>query len=242
MQNISRYILKIFSVILLIWSNPHLVAAGGEEEKPQKLFYGFSVDFDLSDPFFSMINSNRFGLNASASVDIWHSLFPTIEIGYAQFDGASDYIYLPDLIKQPDNYKYTVNGLYYKIGLDINILSKDYAEKVSPIAYMGVRYVFSPFHYKIENLTMKDFYWNESYSFNAEGSTMGRWVEFTGGVKTPIFRNICMGVSVRFRQFLSVKVKTEDGKKIHNSYVPGFGDIKNDQWGFRYTISYFFPL
>ena len=88
----------------------------------------------------------------------------------------------------------------------------------------------------------RDSYWQESYLFNAEGTTIGQWVEFTAGVKTPVFRNICMGVSVRFKQFLSVREKTEGNKIVHHSYIPGFGNKEYDLWGFKYTIGYFFPF
>jgi len=219
----------------------------GENEGNKRSIHGFFVDFDLLQPLFSALSPNKFGLNASIQANITNTVFPILEIGYANYEGASDYAYIPDKIKQPDNYSYHVNGVYYKIGVDFNLLNKgltkgNNTEKVSPIGYLGIRYGISPLNYQIENLLVEDFYWEESYYFKAKGSTVGQWAEFTAGVKTPIYKNFCMGLNVQFRQFLYVREKQTGNQIIRQSYVPGFGDKNNDKWGFRYTISYFFPF
>jgi hypothetical protein len=241
MKGISGYILKTISLLLLIWGNTFFIIAG-EKEDHKKLFYGFSVDFDLAEPFLSMLSSNKFGLNASIQADLFHTVYPILEVGYATYEGASDYAYIPDLIVQPDNYSYRVNGTYYKIGVDFNLLEKDFTKKIIPIGYLGIRYGISPFSYKIENLAVEDFYWEQTYLFNAKGSTVGQWAEFVAGVKTPVYKNICVGVSVRFRQFLYIQEKQEGDKIIRQSYAPGFGDKDDGKWGFRYTVGYFFPF
>ncbi len=241
MKNISGYTFKIISILFLIWSNMFFVVAG-EKEDHKKLFYGISVDFDLAEPFLSMLSSDKFGLNASIQADILHTIYPILEVGYSTYKGAADYAYLTDVIVQPDNYKYNVNGTYYKIGVDFNLLKKDYTKKVSPSGYVGIRYGISPFNYEIANLVVEDSYWDQSYQFNAKGTTIGQWAEFVAGVRTPIYKNLCLGVDVRFKQFLYVQTKETENKVIHQSYVPGFGDKNDGKWGFRYTISYFFPF
>ena len=242
MKGISGYTLKIISVLLLIWGNTLFTVAGGNEDH-KRLFYGFFVDFDLLDPLFSVLSPNKFGLNASIQANISNTIFPILEVGYATYEGASDYSYIPDLIVQPDNYSYHVNGTYYKIGVDFNLLTKgNSTEKVNPIGYLGIRYGISPLNYKIKNLVVEDFYWEETYQFDAKGTTVGQWAEFVAGVKTPVYKNFCMGLSVQFRQFLYVREKRIENHVVHQSFVPGFGDKNNDKWGFRYTISYFFPF
>jgi len=242
MNRISKYILKIIS-ILLLWSNAFFIVAG-ENDESKRTFYGFSVDFDLADPFLSALNPNRFGVNASVQADLLRTVFPVIEVGYATYEGASYYSYLtPEMIEQPPNYRYHVNGTYYKIGVDFNLLSsKDHTKNAIPIGFLGIRYGISPFNYKIENLMVKDFYWNDETYLNAKGSTIGQWAEFVAGVRTPIYKNFCLGVSARFRQFLYIKEKREGDKVVRSSFAPGFGEKENDTWGFRYTISYFFPF
>ena len=241
MKSISGYILKTISLLLLIWGNIFFIIAG-EEENHKKFFNGFFVDFDIAEPFLSMLSSNKFGLNASVQANIRHTVFPVLEMGYTIYEGASDYSYIPDLIVQPDDYSYRVNGTYYKIGVDFNLLGKDFTKSLIPIGYLGIRYGISPFNYRIENLMVKDFYWEQTYLFNAKGSTTAQWAEFTAGVKTPVYKNICLGVSVRFKQFLYIKEKQEENKIICQSYAPGFGDKDDGKWSFRYTVSYFFPF
>jgi hypothetical protein len=246
MKSTLKYSLKIIS-ILLLWCNALFIVAeennvARENEDPKKLFYGFSVDFDLGEPFLHVVNSNRFGMNASVQADFLHTFFPVFEMGYSTYEGASY------LIEQPGNYSYQVNGTYYKIGVDFNILSKDYTKKVIALGYLGIRYCISPFDYRIENLPVNDFYWSETPDyknpqlFDSEGSSTGQWAEFAAGVKTPIYKNFCLGVSLRFKQFLSIKEKREGNKTVRSSYTPGYGEKENDTWGFRYTISYFFPF
>ena len=240
MKNISGYTLKIISILLLIWNSTFFVVAG-ENEDYKKLFYGFFVDLDLAEPFLSMLNTDKFGLNASVQIDIRHTIYPVLETGYSTYEGASDYSYLTDLIEQP-SYRYSVKGAYYKIGADINLLAKDFTEKINSIGYMGIRYGISPFSYNIENLVVKDFYWDQTDIFNASGTTIGQWAEFVAGVKTPIYRNLCLSADVRFKQFLYVREKRTGNNVVRQSYVPGFGDKDDGKWGFRYTISYFFPF
>lgn len=241
MSNISKYIWRIISILLLCWSNLFFSVAE-EKNEQKKFFYGFSVDFDLADPILSLINSDRFGLNASIEVDLFHRIFPVFEMGYGIYDAESHYAYIPDEIVQGDDYKYNIQGFYYKIGANINLLKGDRSKSLNPTAYLGARYGFSPFQYKIENLVVKDLNWDQTYLFDAKGTTIGQWAEFLAGVKTPIYKNLCLGVEVRFKQFLHVQKKKTDNKVIHQTYSPGFGDKNKDKWGFRYTISYFFPL
>ncbi len=255
-----KYTLRIIS-ILLLWSNALFVAAEekkAKEDKEQKrLFYGFSVDLDLMEPFFSVINSNRFGVNASVQADIFRTVFPIFEMGYSTYEGASYYSYPQETIVQPgnenlpsenENYRYHVNGTYYKIGLDFNLLSKNYTKNIIPLGYLGIRYCVSPLNYRIENFKINDSYWGETEYFNKKGSSVAQWAEFVAGVKTPVYKNFCLGVSVQFKQFLVIKENQEENntsrssKVVRSSFAPGFGEKENDVWGFRYTISYFFPF
>jgi len=240
MKGISGYILKTIS-LLLLWGNTFFIAAG-EKENHKRLFYGFFVDVDLAEPFLSMLSPNKFGVNASVQANFSHTVFPILEVGYATYEGAPDYSYIPDLIVQPDNYSYFINGTYYKVGVNFNLLAKDFTKNLIPIGYLGIRYGVSPFNYRIENLVVKDFYWEQTYSFNAQGATTAQWAEFLAGVQTPIYKNICLGVSVRFKQFLYIQEKEERNKIIRQSYAPGFGDKDDGKWSFRYTVSYFFPF
>jgi hypothetical protein len=241
-KGMSTYIWRIISVLLVLSGNIFISAAQQKESGHDKIFHGLFIDFDLIDPVFSAFNKDKFGLNASIQADLFHSIFPVVEIGYAHYDATSDYAYLPDLIIQPDNYKYTIHGFYYKIGVNLNLLKTKTESKLSPSGYIGIRYAISPFWYDIENLLITDMYWNETATFNANGSTIGQWGEVLLGVRTPVYKNFCLGADVRFKLFLYIEEKETDNKLIRQSYAPGFGNQDEGKWGFRYTISYFFPF
>jgi hypothetical protein len=240
MKGMPIYIWKIISIVLIISGNTFISAA--QEKNTEKFFHGLFIEVDLLDPIFSAFNSNKFGLNAAVQADLFHNIFPVVEIGYTHYDATSAYAYLPEIIIQPDNYKYTIQGFYYKIGFNLNLLRSKSDSKLSPVGYIGIRYGISPFRYNIENLLIEDSYWSEKSSFNAEGTTIGQWGEVIIGVRTPIYKNFCLGADVRFKHFLYIAKKQTGNQIVHQAYAPGFGEQDDGKWGFRYTLSYFFPF
>lgn len=238
----STFIIRnsILALILLVFSFSLHAKESEDKNSEKKLFYGVYVDYDLGDVAMSMIMADRFGMNASVEVDLWHLLFPAFEMGYEKYDGAQDYSYLEDY---EGDMQYKMEGLYYKIGVNFNLLQKDYTKTLIPQGFVGVRFCFAP-SYSFDISGYPIIGGNEAKIIGTvepcSGKTSARWGEFVAGVRTPIYKGLCLGAEVRFRQFLKIKDSEDGGYLIHNSYAPGYGDKEDGRWGFRYTISYFF--
>lgn len=256
MREMSRYIGILINAILLLLPFSDVYAAKDKKSDKKgvdttsfyytepKCIYGFSVDVDLVDPFRTVFSSGRSGFNASASLDINHTFMPVLEVGYADIDASGDYSY--SVVEVPQNHSYKVSGMYFKVGADFNLLNKKPYNTISPTGYLGIRYVISPYKYEVNNFVAVDLHRNESKNFSAEGDVVAQWGEIVAGLKTPIFRYLCVGLELHYKTFLhcpdSEVVVAGSRRVVKQSYAPGFGDFNDGVWGLRYTISYFFHL
>lgn len=254
MIGMSTYIWRIISLLLLLCLPCFSLSAEenkDEDKKAEKIFfYGVYVDYDLGDLLMSAINSQRFGTNASIEVDLMHLLYPAFEFGYEEYDSAPDYCYNNTSgNEQTQGVTNDIKGIYYKLGVNINLLKKDYSKKLTPYGFLGFRYAVAPhYSYDIAGFALNSSYWPLDDSNGSDriewlsGNSKAHWMEFIAGVSTPIYKGFCMGAELRFKQFLSIRdVKDENNLYlISPSYAPGYGDKEDGKWGFRYTISYFF--
>lgn len=246
----SRYIWRIISVCLL-WAlslpaysdDSHDGKSKKAVEKPQAVLYGCYVDLDVMDPIIHVFDDTRNGLDASLEVDLFHRIYPTFVLGYQSYDASGKYDYpIP-----AEDASYQVDGLYFKVGLSVNIWKKNYFKKLNPISYFGLNFGCAPnFDAKIGGYPIDNGYWNskngEVPMLSYDGKSLARWGEALVGMKAPIAGHFCLGVEVLFKALLYSKAKDETAYKIHYSYVPGYGSEKNGRWGFRYTLSYYFSF
>lgn len=241
MRSISSCSWAVISSLLLFCFTFTAEAKQKNQEKPDHTLYGMYLDVDIMNPIYHLINHNRMGVNADVQVDLWHKFYPTLVVGYDWFDASSEYSYPV----AAHNNLYKVNGLYFKVGALYNIWKKDYSKTLSPTIFLGIYYGMAPkYGFNIENYPISNNYWGQDAAsvFNAKGRTTAGWGELNMGVKTPLVKNFCMGFDFSFKLLLRIKDQEIDNKLIHQSYSPGFGDKESGKWGFRYTISYFFPF
>ncbi len=249
MKGMSTYIWRITSLSLLLsFFSYSALATNPKEEKEQsengkKTLYGIYVDYDLGDLLLNAIESQRFGMNASVELDLMHFIYPAFEVGFESYDSAPDYSYNNTSgDEKSSGVKYDVDGMYYKVGANLNLLAKDYSKPLTPYAYVGARYAIAPnYKYEISGFSTNSSYWpGQELLERQKGNTTAQWAEFIAGVSTPIYKGLCLGVEIRFKQFLYIESVDEGDFTIHQSYVPGYGDKDDGLWSFRYTISYFF--
>lgn len=257
MKEMSRYIGILISTVLWLLPFSEIYAVKGEKKDSRKgvdttsfyytepkCVYGFFVDVDLVDPLRSAFSSSRSGFNVSAGLDINHTFMPALEVGYADIDASEDYSYA--VVEVPQSHVYRVSGTYFKLGADFNLLNKKPYRTISPMGYLGFRYVISPYKYEVKDYVVVDAFRGENKSFSAEGNVLAQWGEVVAGLKTPVFRYLCVGLELHYKTFLHCQKKesfVDDARRIvKQSYAPGFGDFNDGVWGFRYTISYFFHL
>ena len=106
---------------------------------------------------------------------------------------------------------------YFKIGADYNFV---YNSDPDYRFVAGIRYGFSAFSYKIEDVSFNDSYWGQtgSISFPSQNVTAG-WGELILGLRVKIAGPISAGWMFRFHSILH-QTNPASGKAW---YIPGFG-------------------
>jgi hypothetical protein len=127
------------------------------------------------------------------------------------------------------NGTYTNDGSFYRVGIDVNFLTKD---PVKNMFFLGGRFGHSSFQDQvIYKDTVPPFPAYERFVQNPK--VIGTWVELTTGIKVKIWKFFWLGATARFKFGLDL-----DGNGPLQSYdVPGFGrNINPTTWGFNYYV------
>ncbi|HMP98140.1 MAG TPA: DUF6048 family protein [Cyclobacteriaceae bacterium] len=130
---------------------------------------------------------------------------------------------------------YSNNGVYFRLGADINFLQND---PQGNMLMLGIRYGRSVFNENLQITAIDDF-WGEQFFDLNNTNTRGRWMELTTGLRVKIFKYFMLGYTGRFKFFPK---STAEGELIAYE-IPGYG-IKdlNIYWGFNYQLFFNIPL
>ena len=170
------------------------------------------------------IESGRLGAEVSLDYEIHKNFYPVIEAGWQKTDTHSE------------EFNYRSDGSYGRIGLDYNIFKRNPKQKYDMV-FPGLRFGYSKSTQGGDGVIVN--YWG-NYKYNLpEFDVTAYWLEFAGGMKVEIIKNIFIGWSGRARFMLN-----HTDTDIMDSYlIPGFGDSeKKVNLGINYSIFYRFPI
>lgn len=165
--------------------------------------------------------------------DVWAELSlhnrykPVIEAGLGMIDDT------------PSGNNYTFKSSvspYFKIGMNYNFL---YNSTPDYQVYAGVRYGFTSYRWKVENVVVNDQYWDESSRLTIDPgkrSTAG-YFEILAGIKVKIWGPLSLGWSLRYHTILH-ETTTAVGQSM---YIPGYGTRSGALTG-SFSIMYTLPL
>ena len=193
-----------------------------EEKEPLKflgLKFGVNVgrfaDFQFKPERFSYEGSFDFNLN--------NKYFGIIEAGYSEID------------LEKDTYNYSLEGTFFKLGMDYNMLKK----YPSDFLGIGLRLGRANFSHSAENVSIEDDHW-PLFTTSIDSRTYNTyWFEVSFGVKGELLKNVYLGWSA------IVKVHISGGKdESFLPYdIPGFGKGGNTvNLGVNYYIYYQIPF
>lgn len=134
-----------------------------------------------------------------------------------------------------DSIDYNNDGSYWRVGADVNFLTKDPERNMF---FIGMRYGRSSFS---ENLTIRSFdrVWGHFVNEYENESVKSRWFELTTGVRVKIWKMIWMGYTARMK--FGLKNKGDSEMLPHD--VPGYGRTdKETYWGFNYQVFIRIPV
>ncbi|MGC9151692.1 MAG: DUF6048 family protein [Microbacter sp.] len=200
-----------------------------KKEIKQPLLQGFGLQVDVASLIAGKLSGSDIqSYEASVNVNLRNSWFPIWEFGYANINHV-----------EGNGAHFTANGLFNRIGFNINLLkSRDTSKPAGSIFYAGLRIGHSAFHYDISNLVITDPYWKTTQVLSALNNyTSATWGEFVAGVRVEIIKNITLGWNARLRTGLSISKNT-----FGPWYIPGYGKANGSGWGFNYSVGYLIPL
>jgi hypothetical protein len=211
-----------------------VIGVGAQEKKKGSeftktlLLNGITVQADIASIVGSILSKGEtYSTEGSVQIDLKHKYYPVVELG---FGGANKL--------SADNVGFKANGLFGRIGVDINLLKQKKDAKPSNNLFLaGARIGVSNLSYDVTNVSITDNYWGGTEILNYQNQSATKvWFEIVAGVRVEVFKNIFMGWTVRNKNLLN---QDTEGK-ISSWYIPGFGISTSSTWGFSYTLGYRF--
>ncbi|MCF8360325.1 MAG: DUF6048 family protein [Prolixibacteraceae bacterium] len=209
----------IFSFLLIVsW-------LGSPAQKPYKR--GLSVGADLSKIVVPFIDTTRYGWEFSADYEILKNMFGAVEIGSETFDFSKPL------------YDYHASGVYTRLGVDYNF-GKHLDVLPNDKMFIGLRYAFTTFAHKAENITVKNPAWGDYAGGNIGNNWLvANWFEIGLGMRTHLFNNFHLGWSAQVK----IKLGATTDNTMAPYGIPGYGRAANStNMGINYSLIYKIPL
>ncbi|MCK4852970.1 MAG: hypothetical protein KAT31_01880 [Bacteroidales bacterium] len=188
---------------------------------------GPRISYDLASLALLYFEPERMVYTVSLDYELKQDLYPVIDLGYQHVN------------INRDNYDYRSNGMFARLGADVNFLNYDNDPNVYEMMYAGGRYGVSFYNQQAENITIPDEYWGDFTGGNVEKHRMHtHWISVVGGLRAEVFKNVFMGWSA----LINIKLFQSGAIGMDPYNVPGFGKgSKRVTLIVNYTLSYRFP-
>ena len=231
-ESISTFIIAL--VVLSSWLTPTSLHAqeaqftSKEEKNDSAFFQGIYVGVDVFGFLNQVLGSDAKTTEASVEVNLMNRFFPVVELGYGSMDTTDD----------ETDIRFKTKAPFFRIGANYNVF---YKKPYLPGHFLvGLRYGFSSFSYDVSAPPLTDPIWGKpSIPFSYQGvKSNASWLELAIGLRANIYKNLYMGLSLRYRSKISIK-KNENSDPY---YIPGYGKNKGSNIGILYNITYQLPF
>lgn len=190
----------------------------------RQVFVRFGCDLSrFALPYVGDIGSR--GVEFSVDGELNYNYFPVVEVGR-------------QLVKHnTDSIRYKMNGNYFRVGLDYNILK--YKHRLDrDICFVGVRVGCSKFSQEVPYVEVRNFRY-DIVADMPKSNLDAYWGEAVVGLKGELLKNLYMGITVRAKMmFTHANYNT-----VTPYIVPGFGKGYNKiNAGLSYSIMYAIPI
>jgi hypothetical protein len=198
------------------------------KSKKEKIPFDRDLKFgwDISNLLVGSVSPKRSGLDFSVDYALKRNVYGTVEAGINSFEQSSEVM------------DYFSDGQYFRIGFDTD-MRKNKKDLSRDMFYLGARYGFSSFSQRIENYQITSIYWPTLFGEELTLKNQAHWLEAISGFKVEVFRNMYLGLGLRFKFLLY-----QADKIIKPSpFIPGYGKTNGALVvGFNYSVYYNLPL
>lgn len=233
----KKRLISIYFIALLVLSNLFAPTAAHAQEikilnddkqDEQPFYQGLMVGVDVFGLMSKALGSDATSSEIGVQANLMNRFFPVVEIGYGKMD----------ITGEETDIHYRTSAPYFRVGADYNIFYKK--PHLPGYFTVGLRYGFSSFTYDMQSPDLVDPNWGHTsipVSYEGVKSNAG-WLEVVLGLKTNVFKDFYMGLTVRYRSRMSLK-KHENSEPY---YIPGYGRGKSSNFGITYNLSYRLPF
>lgn len=195
-------------------------------DRRKEVYQGTYLNLDIFNPIATAWRDGRFEGSLSLDVDLWHRLFPAVEVGVMTAD-----------IKE-ETYKYETIGCFAKLGANYNFINFKSDRRFDHIFYAGFRYGYGYTKYSLTDAELENAYWDESGTYaNLNQEAHFGWFEVQVGTRVQIYKNFFMGVALQIKTFGHFY----DKSPWFPTYISGYGKYGEDvNFGLNYSLSYRF--
>jgi len=215
---------SLFSISLLILFSFTASAQKVDTVKQKKDFKptGIRIGTDVIALVKTAYDETFKGWEVNADVDFYRYYF------------AADYGYWARAYVADDG-NYSNDGNYWRVGADVNFLTKDPDKNMF---FFGMRYGSSIFSEKLV-VEKIDPVWGPINSTLTNSNVNAQWFELTTGLRVKIWKMIWLGYTAR----LKFALKIGDTPEMLPHDVPGYGRADEaSYWGFNYQIFVRLPV
>lgn len=190
------------------------------------LLHSMSFGVDFLNPVLRAFGQKYGLVSFSGTVNLHNRYLPTFEVGLGQAKNTPD----------ENNYTYkSPLSVFFKIGAEYNFM---YNSNPDYLFFASFRYGFSPFSFKIEDITIDSPVWgNAQYPEIPSQKATAGWLEFGLGLKVKIWGPISAGWRVYFHKLIH-ESNCEYGKPW---YIPGYGPRKGS-FSAGFSVYYTIPF
>ncbi len=119
---------------------------------------------------------------------------------------------------QQEDFTYNSQGYFFKAGADYNLLGRPHALQ-NDLVILGLRYAYGGLSHEAPEFFIANPYWGDTTDELAPGNYHQQWIEFVGGVKTELFKNLFLSWTLRTR----VRLNDWGNTELEPYYIGGFG-------------------
>ena len=221
-------ICSLFLTISLLATCPVLRAADKEDAPEAPLLGGVYVSADVFGFIYPIFITDAFySMEASASVDIKHRFYPTVEAGYGYCNTTGDLYGI----------RYATAAPYVRVGMDYNMQYKTGAPNY---ILAGLRVATTSAPYEVEAASLVDPVFTTETPFHlVDMPCRALWAEAVVGVRAQIIGGFYMGWTIRYKRMLHMANDAAYGSPW---YVPGFGVYGTEAVGATYNLTWYFNM
>lgn len=193
---------------------------------------GIRIGTDLISLGKSQFQSDFSGWEVNAEID-FHRYYLALEYGsWSRSFVVEDDAGNPDMTN-----KYSNDGTYWRVGVDVNFLLKDIDRNMF---FLGARYGRANFS-EVLDITAHNPFEDivETIPTLSHSGVNAHWFELTTGLRVKVWKVLWLGYTARFKFGL----KADDTDEIIPADVPGYGrTFKDSYWGFNYHVMVRIPF